>query len=71
MNILEGAGFSKEESLNRVRAIRLEPGSRIMPVLGLYELTELRSSSGMDTAEFCRAIFRHGQIPFAAMGELF
>jgi hypothetical protein len=68
--IMEGAGFSREESLSRIRSTRLVPASRIMPVLGLYELKRLRESSGMEIDDFCRAIFRHGQIPFAAMGEL-
>lgn len=69
MSILEGAGFSREEALSRVRAIRLEPCSRVMPILGLHELKRLRSESGLDTPEFCRAVFRHGQLPFAVMGE--
>lgn len=70
MAILKGAGFSKDEALSRIRAIRLEPCSRIMPVLGLHELKTLRNSTGLDTADFCRTVFRHGHISFAAMREL-
>lgn len=71
MEILEGAGFSKDESLDRVRAIRLEPASRVMPVLGLYELNGLREASGMDLPSFCNAVYRNGQLPFSRLEELF
>ncbi len=70
LEILRGAGFSTEESLTRVRAIRLAPASRVMPVLGLHELKKLRQSSQLGTTEFCKQLFAHGQIPLNRLGEL-
>jgi len=68
--ILTNAGFSQEESLDRVRAIRLAPASRVMPVLGLHELTSLRKESGLDLNEFCKKLFAHGQLPLDSIREL-
>ncbi|QGY38902.1 DUF885 family protein [Pseudodesulfovibrio cashew] len=70
MTILRQAGYSTAESLERVRTIRLQPGSRVMPVLGTHELDELRRSSGLELPDFCRALFAHGQLAFADLGEL-
>ena len=67
--ILSGAGFSKEESLDRIRAIRLAPASRIMPVLGLHEITTLREESGMKLGPFCKMLFAGGQLPFSFIAQ--
>ena len=61
--ILEDAGYSREEALDRVRAIRLTPASRVMPLIGLSELGALRRQSGLDAAGFCAKLFEHGQLP--------
>lgn len=63
LSILTQAGYSTEEGLNHVRAIRLAPTIRAMPVLGLHEITALRKQSKLDLPSFCTALFRHGQIP--------
>lgn len=63
LSILGEAGYSKEESLNRVRSIRLAPATRVMPVLGLFELRALRADSGLDVGPFCQRLFAHGQLP--------
>jgi len=65
LQILGDAGFSKEESLNRVRAIRLAPASRVMPLLGLYEITNLRKESSLELGQFCAKLFAHGQLELA------
>jgi hypothetical protein len=70
LTILADAGFSREESLDRVRAIRLAPASRVMPVLGLHELTTLRNRSGLELAPFCEALFANGQLPFPVLTEI-
>jgi len=67
--ILNDAGFSREESLNRLRAIRLTPAYRVMPVLGLHELTTLRSMSNMELGPFCKALFAGGQLPFSIIKQ--
>ena len=64
LDILARAGFSKEASLDRVRAVRLAPGSRAMPLLGLHEITRLKMRSGLTEAAFCTALFERGQLPF-------
>jgi len=61
--ILQDAGYSREEALDRVRTIRLSPASRVMPLLGLAELNGLREKAGLDTPEFCRRLFAEGQLP--------
>ncbi|MEF2230290.1 MAG: DUF885 family protein [Pseudodesulfovibrio sp.] len=63
LSILEGAGYSREEALDRVRAIRLTPASRVMPLIGLAELSELRRRSGLDAPAFCAKLFMGGQLP--------
>lgn len=63
LSILGDAGYSAEESLDRVRAIRLAPASRVMPVLGLAGMNALRASSGLDIREFCAKLFANGQLP--------
>jgi len=63
LSILGRAGYSREEGLNHVRAIRLAPTTRAMPVLGLHEITELRKLSRLNLPTFCGEILRHGQIP--------
>lgn len=65
--ILDAAGYSREESLNRVRAIRLSPGTRVRAVLGLHELTRLRQESGLDIDPFCTRLFASGQLPFPSL----
>ncbi len=67
--ILADAGFSKDESLNRIRAVRLAPASRVMSVLGLHEIQTLRQDSGMELGAFCTALFANGQLPFQALTE--
>lgn len=71
LSILTGAGYSQEESLNRVRAIRLAPASRVLPVLGLHELTTLRKASGLPLDQFCRKLLAHGQVPLSHLSALF
>jgi len=61
--ILDEAGYSKEESLHHVRGILLAPAHRSMPVLGLHELTTLRTESGLELGPFCTALFSGGQLP--------
>lgn len=70
LQILADAGYSKEESLNRVRAIRLTPAGRVMPVLGLHELNTLRKESGLAIGPFCQALFAHGQLPFSHLRNI-
>ncbi|MUM77930.1 DUF885 family protein [Pseudodesulfovibrio sp. F-1] len=69
MTILADSGLSREEALEHVLAIRMAPTSRIMPVLGLHELTALRKRCGLDLGAFCKAIFAQGQLPFPALAE--
>jgi len=70
LGILSDAGFSKKESLDHVRAIRLSPASLVMPVLGQYELTRLRQESNMELGPFCKTLFANGQLPFPILEEL-
>ncbi len=70
LQILTDAGYSKEESLSRVRAIRLAPAGRVMPVLGLHELNTLREKSGLAIGPFCTALFANGAVPFSHLGAL-
>lgn len=70
LRILADAGFSKEESLDRVRSIRLAPASRVMPVLGLHELRTLRQDSRLPLDQFCKTIFANGQLSFADIGTI-
>ncbi|SOB59680.1 conserved protein of unknown function [Pseudodesulfovibrio profundus] len=70
LNILMDSGCSKEESLARVRSIRLEPGNRVMPVLGLHEIRSLRRMSKQMLPQFCNTILSHGQISFTHLGEI-
>ncbi len=70
LTILKEAGYSTKESLSRVRAIRIAPAGRVMPILGLHELNTLRDQSGMDLATFCKAIFAHGQVPLSSLSDL-
>ena len=63
LSILGRAGFSMEEGLNHLRAIRLTPTLRAMPVLGLHEITDLRKQAKLALPDFCTALFRHGQVP--------
>lgn len=69
LSILADSGFSREESLEQVRAIRLAPTSRITPVLGLHEFDILRRESGLELGPFCAAVFARGHIPFPALAE--
>ena len=69
LTILGEAGFTKEESLERVRTIRLAPTSRVMPVLGLYEINMLRKESSMELGPFCKALFADGQLPFSLIAQ--
>ncbi len=68
--VLGDAGFSTRESLNHVRSIRLSPASRIMPVLGLHEINQLRRKSQLELGQFCTQLFAHGQLQFADIGQL-
>jgi len=65
LSILKIAGYSTEESLNHILAIRLAPAQRSMPVLGLHEITTLREASGLELGAFCTALFAEGQLPFS------
>ena len=67
--ILSDVGFSREESLDHIRTIHLAPASRIMPVLGLYEITLLRKESNMELGPFCKALFAGGQLPFQFIAQ--
>ena len=50
-------GDDREEALDRVRAIRLTPASRVMPLIGLAELYELRRRTGLDApADIVRSL---------------
>lgn len=70
MEILNGAGYSREEALKRVRAIRLAPASRVMPVLGLHEIERLRENSNLPLDQFCTRLFANGQIPLKQLESL-
>jgi hypothetical protein len=70
LKILGDAGFSSEESLDRVRAIRLSPASRVMPVLGLSEMNAMREASGLDARTFCSRLFARGQLPLDHLAGL-
>jgi hypothetical protein len=63
LDILDRAGFTREEGLAEVRSIRMAPGHRTMPILGLHELTELRREWRLDLPLFCKALFAEGQLP--------
>ena len=65
LEILDETGFSREEGLSHVRAIRLAPSSEAMHILGLHEITQLRKRSRMDLGPFCTALFAGGQLSFA------
>jgi hypothetical protein len=65
LDILDRAGFTREEALGEVRLIRTAPGHRTMPVLGLYELNELRRQWRLDLPLFCKALFAEGQMPLS------
>lgn len=67
--ILSNAGFSREESLDHVRTIRLAPASRVMPVLGLHEITMLRKKANMELGPFCKKLFSGGQLPFSIIAQ--
>jgi hypothetical protein len=67
--ILSDAGFSKEESLDHVRTIRMSPTSRVMPILGLHEITTLRKETNMELGQFCKALFAKGQLPFSLIAQ--
>ena len=69
LRILGDAGFSGEESLDRVRAIRLSPASRVMPVLGLAEMNAMRAASGQDARTFCSSLFSRGQLPLNHLAD--
>lgn len=64
MDLMDQSGFSKEESLEQLRAIRLTPGSQVAPVLGKMEIDALRTLSGLDTAHFCKTFLDGGETPF-------
>ncbi|WP_243545239.1 DUF885 family protein [Pseudodesulfovibrio tunisiensis] len=70
LEILEQTGFSRHEGLELVRTIRLMPGNKVCPVLGLHELRQLRSESGLDLGEFCSRILQGGHVSFALAGHL-
>lgn len=65
LNLLKEAGFTTEEGLRHVRIIRLRPARRIMPVLGLHEIRNLREVSELPLGRFCLRLLSNGQIPFA------
>lgn len=69
LSILGEAGYSREESLENVRSIRLKPAERVMPILGLAELTALRKAANMDIGPFCTRLFADGQLPFSLIAE--
>jgi len=69
MAILADSGLSRDEALEQVLAIRMAPTSRVMPVLGLHEITALRQRCGLDLGAFCKAVFAQGQLPFPALAE--
>lgn len=69
LDILDRAGFTREEGLSEVRLIRLAPGHRTMPILGLHELTELRREWRLDLPLFCKALFAQGQLPLSVIAE--
>lgn len=71
LSILSGAGYSREEGLGRVRAIRMTPASRAQPVLGVHELNAMRQSSGLSLPEFCQQLFAKGQLPLSHLSESF
>lgn len=71
ISILGQAGYSKKEALNHVRAIRLTPARRAMPVLGLYEITAMRKASRLDLGPFCKALFKNGQLPLRLLARDF
>ncbi|WP_147822392.1 DUF885 family protein [Salidesulfovibrio onnuriiensis] len=65
MKLMEKSGFSKKESLEQLRAIRLAPGSQVASVLGRQEIEKLRAASGLGTPEFCKAFLDGGETPFS------
>jgi uncharacterized protein (DUF885 family) len=69
LDILDRAGFTREEGLAEVRHIRTTPGHRTMPVLGLHQLTELRREWRLDLPLFCKALFAEGQLPLSAIAQ--
>lgn len=69
LTILDQAGFSRDEGLSHVRAIRMAPGHRTMPILGLREIRELRREWGLDLPQFCKTLFACGQLPMECIRE--
>lgn len=69
LSILSGAGYSRDEALNHVRAIRMAPTSRVQPILGLHELHTLYRSSGLSLPGFCKRLFANGQLPLSHLAE--
>ncbi len=69
LSILGDSGYSREESLEFIRAICLSPGSQVSSVLGLHEINKLRKDSNLELGPFCTALFAGGQVPFAFIGQ--
>lgn len=65
MALMEQSGYSREESLQQLRTIRLAPGSQVGSVLGKAEIEALHTSSGLDTASFCKSFLDGGETPFS------
>ncbi len=70
LQILGKAGYSAEEALGRVRAIRLSPASRVMPLLGLFELNAIRKEAKLDIGPFCSRLVANGQLPFSHLAAI-
>ncbi|GAB7024271.1 DUF885 family protein [Salidesulfovibrio brasiliensis] len=65
VEMLEEAGYGRDEALRVLRSIMLEPGERIASVLGRYELEKLYGRyAGGDLVFFCRTILECGESPF-------
>ncbi|WFS63216.1 DUF885 family protein [Pseudodesulfovibrio thermohalotolerans] len=69
LTILDKAGFTREEGLAEAKLIRTAPGHRIMPILGLHELTELRREWRLDLPLFCKTLFAEGQLPLPCIAR--
>jgi hypothetical protein len=69
LDILDQAGFSREEGLAHVRTIRMAPGHRTMPILGLREIRELRREWALELPLFCKTLFACGQLPMDSIRE--
>jgi len=65
MELMDQSGFSKKESLEQLRAIRLTPGSHVAPVLGNMEIKALREMAELDITVFCKAFLDGGETPFS------